>query len=209
MGEPGMSEPGRTAVQEERRRQIVDAGACCVRRSGFHGASMAEIAQAAGLSVGQIYRYFENKEAIVSAIVARDVAEVREWFAEMQDDEGGMVDAILENCGAAIDEHYDRDRAALELEVAAEAARNPAVAAIVEAADAEKRALGHDLLRKLAPPACEAREVDARHEVLSMLFDGMSIRGVSNPGADREAIARVLRATVQRLLRLPLEDPAP
>jgi AcrR family transcriptional regulator len=196
------------AALEERRRQIVDAGACCVRRSGFHGASMAEIAQAAGLSVGQIYRYFENKEAIISAIVARDVADVREWFAEMQGHESEMVDTILDNCATAVDEHYSRDRAALDLEVSAEAARNPAVAAIVEAADAEKRALGQDLLRKLAPEDCDAHELSARHEVLTMLFEGMSVRGVNNPGADREAMARVLRATVRRLLCLPLEDPA-
>ena len=49
---------------EARRQQIVDAASTCARRAGFHGASMAEIAHAAGLSVGQIYRYFENKEAI-------------------------------------------------------------------------------------------------------------------------------------------------
>ena len=47
---------------EARREQILDAACDCVRRAGFHGASMAEIAQAAGVSVGQIYRYFENKE---------------------------------------------------------------------------------------------------------------------------------------------------
>lgn len=202
-----MSEPGRMATQEERRRQIVDAAACCVRRSGFHAASMAEIAQTAGLSVGQIYRYFDNKEAIISAIVARDVAEMREWFAEMQGHQGELVDAIVDNCASAIDEHYDRERAALDLEVSAEAARNPAVAAMVEAADAEKRALGRGLLRELAPDDCDEDQLSARHEVLCMLFEGMSVRGVNNPGADREAITRVLQATVRRLLSQPLEDP--
>lgn len=59
MAEPHMK---RTDA-ETRRQQIVDAASACARRSGFHGASMAEIAQTAGLSVGQIYRYFENKEA--------------------------------------------------------------------------------------------------------------------------------------------------
>jgi AcrR family transcriptional regulator len=55
---------------------------------GFHGASMADIAKAAGLSVGQIYRYFENKEAIIAAIVAQDLAEMREKFAEMESQPG-------------------------------------------------------------------------------------------------------------------------
>jgi len=69
---------------EARRQQILDAACDCVRQAGFHGASMAEIAKAAGLSVGQIYRYFENKEAIIAAIVAQDLAEMREKFAEME-----------------------------------------------------------------------------------------------------------------------------
>ena len=43
---------------EARRQQILDAACDCVRQAGFHGASMAEIAKASGLSVGLIYRYF-------------------------------------------------------------------------------------------------------------------------------------------------------
>ncbi len=58
MGEEAQS--GRPTV-ESRRQQILDAACDQVRQSGFHGASMADIARAAGLSVGQIYRYFENK----------------------------------------------------------------------------------------------------------------------------------------------------
>ena len=42
-----------------------------------------DIVKAAGLSVGQIYRYFENKEAMVAAIVAQDLAEMREKFAKL------------------------------------------------------------------------------------------------------------------------------
>lgn len=201
-----MSESHKQVAVQERRSQIMDAAAACARRSGFHGASMAEIAQAAGLSVGQIYRYFENKEAIISAIVARDVAEVREWFTEMRGQHEALADAVEARCAAAIEEHYDRDRAALDLEVVAEAARNPGVAAIVEAADAEKRSLGEDLLRRLAPEGCDPRELRARAEVLTMLFEGMSIRGVNNPGGDREAIADVLRPLVRRLLASPLRD---
>src|ERR1700733_12776427 len=67
-----------------RRRQMLAAPSSCARRAGFHGASMAEIAQAANLSVGQIYRYFENKEAIIAAIVAQDHAAMREKFARLE-----------------------------------------------------------------------------------------------------------------------------
>ena len=192
------------ATIDARRCQIMDAASACARKSGFHGASMAEIAQTAGLSVGQIYRYFENKEAIISAIVARDMAEMRAWFAEMQDMESGLVEAVMSKCASALDDHFDRDRAALDLEVVAEAARNPAVGAIVEAADEEKRALGRQILERTAPDHWDARERAARHEVLSMLFEGMTVRGVKHPGADREAMAQVMRALIRSLLSEPL-----
>ncbi|WP_337185155.1 TetR/AcrR family transcriptional regulator [Phenylobacterium sp.] len=199
-----MSEGAKRAAAEARRQIIVDAAAACARRSGFHGASMAEIAQAAGLSVGQIYRYFENKEAIISAIVARDIAEMQAWMTEAQTRDGGPTDAIVAKCSTAVEEHYDRERAALDLEVVAEAARNTTVAGIVEAADIEKRALGEALLRRTLPEGCSDCERRARGEILNMLFEGMTIRGVSNPKGDREAITRVLEAVVRRLLEGPL-----
>ncbi len=203
-----MSEAGTKRTDAEaRRQQIVDAASACARRSGFHGASMAEIAQTAGLSVGQIYRYFENKEAIIAAIVARNTAEMRDIFTEMQDAGEPLLDVILAKCVSAVDDAYDRDRAALMLEVAAEAARNPAVAAILEAADAEERRMKLALIERILPPGCDAGERLARSEVTSMLFDGMTVRGVNNPGADRQAIARVLRAAIRCVLTAPLDDP--
>ena len=37
--------------------------------AGYSGATMASIAQRAGISTGNIYRYFDNKEALFSAIL--------------------------------------------------------------------------------------------------------------------------------------------
>jgi AcrR family transcriptional regulator len=195
---------------EARRQQIVDAASACVRRAGFHAASMAEIAQAAGLSVGQIYRYFENKEAIVAAIVARDVAEMRDKFSKLQSSGEPLIEAIIDGCSRAVDDLYDLERSALTLEVLAEAARNPRVAAILQAADAEERDFQHDILRQVLPSGCSERELMARGEVLSMLFEGMAARGVNNPGSDREAIGEVLRAVLRNLLvETPCEPASP
>jgi len=200
--------PANRPNAEERQQQIVDAASACVRRAGFHGASMAEIAQTAGLSVGQIYRYFENKEAIVAAIVARDMAEMRDKFSVLQNSGEPLREAIINGCVQAMDEQYELGRSALMLEVLAEAARNPRVAAIVQAGDIEERAFAHDILKQVLPPDCSERELTARGEVLSMLFDGMAIRGVNNPTGDREAIREVLRAVLQHLLVKPHSESA-
>lgn len=185
---------------ELRRQQILDAACACVRRAGFHGASMADIAKAAGLSVGQIYRYFENKEAIVAAIVAQDLAEMREKFAEFSQADGSLTEMVIQRCPEAIERNYDPDRAALVLEVLAEAARNPRVAAIVREADAVERALGRTLLDGACAGGCGEAELGARGEVLSMIFDGMVTRAVNNPDGDRTAIGAVLRSVMRFLL---------
>ena len=185
---------------EARRQQILDAACDCVRQAGFHGASMAEIAKAAGLSVGQIYRYFENKEAIIAAIVAQDLAEMREKFAEMESRPGDLVDAMTEHMPEAVDKCFDLGRAALTLEVLAEASRNPKVAAILRAADAQERTYAQAMLNRCRKPEWTDAEFQARCEAVGLLFDGMVIRAVNHPDTDRAPLARVLVTTLRQLL---------
>ena len=198
-----MSDDANTTLRptpEARRQQILDAACDCVRHAGFHGASMAEIAKAAGLSVGQIYRYFENKEAIIAAIVAQDLAEMREKFAEMESRPGDLVDVMTEHLPDAVDKCFDSGRAALTLEVLAEAARNPKVAAIVRAADEQERVFARSMLARSRRPEWSDAEFQARCEAVGMLFDGMIMRAVNHPATDREPLARVLSATIRQLL---------
>src|SRR5436305_13857858 len=54
----------------DRRAQILDAAFTCFAKRGFHQASMHDISTEAGISVGLIYRYFANKEAVISAMAA-------------------------------------------------------------------------------------------------------------------------------------------
>lgn len=185
---------------ESRRQQILDAACERVRQSGFHGASMADIAKAAGLSVGQIYRYFENKEAIIAAIVAQDLAEMRDKFDEMESRPGTLGDAIDEHLPEAIEKCFDPRRASLALEFVAEAARNPKVAAIVRAADQQERALARTMMERDRKPEWSEAEFQARCEVIGLIFDGLLMRGVNHPDLDREALISTLRSTVRHLL---------
>ena len=47
---------------------------------GFDGASMQDLARAAGMSVGNFYRYFASKAAIVQALIALDLEEMARDF---------------------------------------------------------------------------------------------------------------------------------
>lgn len=48
---------------------------------GFDGASMQDLARAAGMSVGNFYRYFPSKAAIIQALIRSDAAEIQHDFS--------------------------------------------------------------------------------------------------------------------------------
>ena len=50
---------------------------------GFDGASMQDLARAAGISVGNFYRYFPSKSAIVEKLISCDLDEMQSEFAAL------------------------------------------------------------------------------------------------------------------------------
>ena len=70
-----MSEPRRDGVRDlvvrARREQIVGAATRVFAEKGFRRATTREVARAAGVSEGTIYNYFEDKDAILLAILDR------------------------------------------------------------------------------------------------------------------------------------------
>ena len=62
----------------DRRAQILEAAIVCFAKRGFHQASMHDISAEAGISVGLLYRYFANKEAVIAAMADRHKSEIQE-----------------------------------------------------------------------------------------------------------------------------------
>jgi TetR/AcrR family transcriptional regulator, repressor for uid operon len=56
----------------DRRALILAAAERAFLKDGFHAASMQTVAAEAGMSPGNLYRYFPSKEAIVAGLCARD-----------------------------------------------------------------------------------------------------------------------------------------
>src|SRR4029077_2182058 len=67
--------------QTDRRAEILAAAQHCFVRSGFHQTSMQEICAEAGMSPGNLYRYFPSKESLIAGIAERDRAEGAQEFA--------------------------------------------------------------------------------------------------------------------------------
>ena len=55
-------------VVEDKRQAILDAALSLFADQGFHGTSVPQIAQKAGVAAGTIYRYFDGKEAMVNVL---------------------------------------------------------------------------------------------------------------------------------------------
>jgi TetR/AcrR family transcriptional regulator, repressor of fatR-cypB operon len=52
----------------DKRQEIIRASLELIAEHGFHGAPMSMIADRAGVAAGTIYRYFENKDALIMAL---------------------------------------------------------------------------------------------------------------------------------------------
>src|SRR5512134_60751 len=61
----------------ESRRKIVDAAAALMAERGFAGTSIAAVSQRSGLPSGSIYWHFDNKQALLGAVVEEGA---RRWF---------------------------------------------------------------------------------------------------------------------------------
>ena len=57
-----------TTVQEERRRQILEAAVRAFARRGYHGCRVSDVAREAGVAYGLVYHYYGSKEALLDAI---------------------------------------------------------------------------------------------------------------------------------------------
>ncbi|HPB75748.1 MAG TPA: TetR family transcriptional regulator [Chromatiaceae bacterium] len=190
-----------------RRQQILNAAAACFVREGFHGASIARIAKAAGMSPGNLYHFFPGKEAMIAALVQQRLDQSLALFAEIE----AAVDplqAMLDRVAVTLEQQTDPDQAALGLEILAEAGRNSAVASIVRAADDAIREhlvrLYHDARKTRGLPgqvaeAAAVGEPEAVTEVLVAIFQGLPARAISHPGLDKARLLPVLRRALASL----------
>ena len=189
------------ARADARRRQILEAAEACFRARGFHAATMAEIATAAGLSVGQIYRFFESKEALIEAICDLQMDELRDSVAAVEARDGA-AEAIRLMLIKGFEKLRRPGTAALLLEVTAEAARNPKVAAVVQAHDRRIREAISDLISK-AQGLGLPEDADCRAQMMCLIFEGCAARVIRNPEMDDSALAGLRDWLLARLLGEP------
>ena len=125
-----MSQPQIDSSNGDRRSQILEAALVCFAKRGFHQTSMHDISGEAGISVGLIYRYFENKEAVISAMAARHKEEIQQML-ERARQAPSLLESLEILFTAHCCENEPRVISAFVVDLYAEASRNPHVADLV------------------------------------------------------------------------------
>jgi TetR/AcrR family transcriptional repressor of uid operon len=187
---------------ETRCLQILDAAAGCFRLSGFHAASMASIAKAANMSVGHIYHYFENKEAIISAIIDLEQHKHLQIIHMLLNAEN-TIEALINHAEQGLADSLDLSNSALNFEIIAEASRNPKVAEMLQQSNRILRECGKNIIRKARTglPCTSEEDNDARCDLIISLFEGLSMRAISNPGLNINAILPALQRTILQIVQ--------
>jgi AcrR family transcriptional regulator len=197
----------------DRPTQILDAALVCFAKRGFHQASMHDISTEAGISVGLIYRYFENKDAVISAMADRHKKEIQEVLERAR-----RAPNLLESLEILFTAHCCEDApqviSAFVVDLYAEASRNPHVADLVR--DVLQTAMDGvtDLIGR-SPEAESAAHGLKPHELGELIFAvsrGMLMRDVLQPqtmtAAERRARQLEVTRRLWRLLFKKENEPA-
>ena len=108
------SSPRKSPSQERSRltvERILDAAARIFHEQGYAGATTNDIADEAGLSIGSLYQYFPNKDALLAALTKRHITTTTSSLADMigklPEDSG--FDVILRAVVRFLVEQHDLD----------------------------------------------------------------------------------------------------
>src|ERR1043166_8689151 len=195
-----MSQP-KLQRQSDRRDDILEAAERCFVRAGFHQTSMQEICAEAGMSAGNLYRYFPSKEAIIAGIAERDRAEVGQDLARADLSQG--LFAVLEGMAHHHFTVRSIEQVKLCTEVMSEARRNPEIARISAGFDADVRKWLIALFKAAAERGDIAKDADIEGAVdmLMIIADGVWWRRALDPKFRADALVPVFMDVARHLLR--------
>lgn len=118
----------RQSRSDARRQCLLDTSRRLFAEQGFHQTGMSQIAKESGVAVGQIYRDFPNKEAIIVAICE---SSLEDWLQERTLDraiETGDRTAIRGWLARLVTGENTFEERRMLVEILAESGRSPAIA---------------------------------------------------------------------------------
>lgn len=185
---------------DDRPSEILDSARRAFIEKGFDGASMQDLARGAGMSVGNFYRYFPSKAAIVAALITRDLDEVEQDFRTILGAPEPLA-VLRDKLAAHVCGHAQKDDGPLWAEITAAAGRKPEIGVILRRMETEIAGYLTSVFALVTglPPEEAALRYGAHAGLLMLLIKGNATcpSGRVPPSADLNAL--ILR-TVDRTL---------
>lgn len=84
---------------EEREQRILDAAADLFLHYGYDKTTVSDIARRAGVSKGAIYLHFDSKDALLEALIIRELMNYAETWLDLleTDPQGGTIGGMYKN----------------------------------------------------------------------------------------------------------------
>lgn len=180
-----------------RRAKVVQAARELFVEHGFHATGIARIAQVSGVLVGQIYRDFANKEAIVAALVEEDLDRClrpAELCAARESGDRAAVRAWLRRyvSGAEIPD------VRMVMEIMAESARNDRIADVFREVDSRMHAQLTAALSDLAPPGAAPARIACLVDAVRIMGGGSFHHWLSDGTGPAEPVIDMLMRLIDR-----------
>jgi len=198
----------------DRKTQIIDAAILCFARKGFHLTSMHDISAEAGISVGLIYRYFQNKEAVIGTMAEQHKKEIQELL-ERARQAPSLLESLEVLFTAHCCENSPKVQSAFIVDLYAEASRNPQVADLVRDVLQTSMDGVTDLISRSPEAGRAAAHGLTPPELSELIFAvarGMLMRDVLQPqemtAAERRSCQLEVTRRLWRLLFNPHDEPA-
>lgn len=96
-------------VSEEKRNKILDAAIVEFAEHGFDSANINTIAQKSGVSVGSMYKYFDNKEDLFLTVIHYGVETLKSILGDIMQSQEDPFDIRIEKIIRAI-QNYSREK---------------------------------------------------------------------------------------------------
>lgn len=150
--------------QAARRRRVLDATLRLAAEGGFDAVQMRDVAAAADVALGTVYRYFTSKERLLLEAMAEQQADLREYLVAHPPSEATPAERVVAVLGRA--------NASLR--------RHPDVTAAMVRAFGSAQAENADIVRKVT-------------EIMTAIITGAIQGSDRHPPTEREVrVARIL-----------------
>lgn len=184
------------APPEGRSAEILALVRKAFAEKGFDGASMQDLARAAGMSVGNFYRYFPSKDAIIEALIGLDLDEVDRDFSAISrsPDPMGALRHVLAH---RVEQGGCENEELLWAEIMAAALRKPR---IFEATARMEQAIVDRLVAVFQMATQNSSDASATHFATEARMLVFLVKAVSMQTRNGHDDDRMLKARVQRTI---------